>query len=973
MKRKLTAILLASMLTGALLAGCGGGSSAGTQSSPAADNAGSAVSEAGSGAETVTPDAGAAATETAAVAATAAETAKTDEELAAECAALIDKIYVQERTDTTDADIEAAKAAWDALTDAQKAMVEGEFADPDYFGRDTGDASADDPRNADEIGENEILVVSFGTAFNDSRAQAIGGIEKALEEANPDWSVRRAFTAQIIINHVQARDGEIIDNIDQALARAKENGVKNLVIQPTHLMHGAEYDELMAAVTAAAGDFETVRVAEPLLGEVGEDADVINADKETVAKAVVAEAVKTAGFDSIEAADEDGTAFVFMGHGTAHVAKVTYSQMQTQMDTLGYKNVFVGTVEGEPEETSCENIIAKVKEAGYKKVILRPLMVVAGDHANNDMAGDEEDSWKSMFTADGSFESIDTQIEGLGRIEDVQAVYVAHTEAAMNAEPLEAESSNETAETGKTAETDKTDEELAAECAALIDKIYVQERTDTTDDDIAAAKAAWDALTDEQKKLVEGESADPDYFGRDTGDASADDPLNADEIGENELLVVSFGTSFNESRATDIGGIEKALQAAYPDWSVRRGFTAQIIINHVQARDGEVIDNVDQALARAKENGVKNLVIQPTHLMHGAEYDELTSAVEAVKGDFETVSIAEPLLGEVGEDASVINEDKEAVAKAAVEEAVEKAGFESIEAAEKDGTAFVFMGHGTAHVAKVTYSQMQAQMDALGYKNVFIGTVEGEPEETSCENTIAKVKEAGYKKVILRPLMVVAGDHANNDMAGDEEDSWKSMFKADGSFDSVDCQIEGLGRIPEVQDIYVAHAGAAIKELGDTASSADAADTADAAAADTADAADAKTGEAAGTAGTTLEDGTYTAVFSTDNSMFHVNEANDGKGTLTVKDGQMTIHVSLASKKIVNLFPGTAEEAQKEGAVLLQPTNDEVTYSDGEKEEVYGFDIPVPAIGEEFDCALIGEKGKWYDHKVTVTDPVEEK
>ena len=357
--------------------------------------------------------------------------------------------------------------------------------------------------------------------------------------------------------------------------------------------------------------------------------------------------------------------------------------------------------------------------------------------------------------------------------------------------------------------------------------------------------------------------------------------------------------------------------------------------------------------------------------MHGAEYDELTSAVEAVKGDFETVSIAEPLLGEVGEDASVINEDKEAVAKAAVEEAVEKAGFESIEAAEKDGTAFVFMGHGTAHVAKVTYSQMQTQMDALGYKNVFIGTVEGEPEETSCENTIAKVKEAGYKKVILRPLMVVAGDHANNDMAGDEEDSWKSMFKADGSFDSVDCQIEGLGRIPEVQDIYVAHAGAAIKELGDTASSADAADTADAAAADTADAADAKTGEAAGTAGTTLEDGTYTAVFSTDNSMFHVNEANDGKGTLTVKDGQMTIHVSLASKKIVNLFPGTAEEAQKEGAVLLQPTIDEVTYSDGEKEEVYGFDIPVPAIDEEFDLALIGTHGNWYDHKVKVSDPVE--
>ena len=328
MKRKLTAILLASMLTGVLLAGCGGGSNAGTQSSPAADNAGSAVSEAGSGTVTETADAApaaeetssaadtaaetasaiATAAETASAAATAAETAKTDEELAAECAALIDKIYVQERTETTDDDIAAARAAWDALTDAQKALVEGEEADPDYFGRDTGDASADDPLNADEIGENELLVVSFGTSFNESRATDIGGIEKALQEANPDWSVRRAFTSQIIINHVQARDNEAIDNIDQALARAKENGVKNLVIQPTHLMHGAEYDELSAAVDAVRADFENVIIAEPLLGQVGEDAATVNEDKETVARAVVAEAVKDAGFESLEAAEKDGTA-----------------------------------------------------------------------------------------------------------------------------------------------------------------------------------------------------------------------------------------------------------------------------------------------------------------------------------------------------------------------------------------------------------------------------------------------------------------------------------------------------------------------------------------------------------------------------------------------------------------------------------------------------------------------------------------
>ena len=354
-----------------------------------------------------------------------------DEEKAAEVAALIDAIYVQTRTDQTDAQCEAAKKAWDALTDAQKELVEGEDADPDYFGRDTGDASKDDPLNADNIGENEILVVSFGTSFNDSRAQDIGSIEKAIAAANPDWAVRRAFTAQIIINHVQARDGEKIDNMDQALERAVANGVKNLVVQPTHLMHGAEYDELIEALEAYADKFESVAIAEPLLGEVGADATVINADKKAVAEAVVADAVKLSGYDSLDAAEKDGVAFVFMGHGTAHTAKVSYSQMATQMDKLGYKNVFVGTVEGEPEETACENVIEAVKAAGYKKVILRPLMVVAGDHANNDMAGDDDDSWKSMFTADGSFDSIDCQIAGLGRIEAVEKLYVEHTAKAL--------------------------------------------------------------------------------------------------------------------------------------------------------------------------------------------------------------------------------------------------------------------------------------------------------------------------------------------------------------------------------------------------------------------------------------------------------------------------------------------------------------------------------------------------------------
>lgn len=363
----------------------------------------------------------------------AAETVDADQAAADNVAALIDAIYVQRRTEETDAQCAAAKEAWDALTETQKAMVEGENADPDYFGRDTGDASKDDPRNGDSIGENEILVVSFGTSFNDSRVADIRSIEDALQAAFPDWAVRRAFTAQIIINHIQARDGERIDNMEQALDRAVANGVKNLVLQPTHLMHGAEYDEMMDTLEQYRDRFETVAVAEPLLGEVGNDATVINADKEAMAQALVAEAVKAAGYDSRETAEAEGVAFVLLGHGTAHVAKVSYSQMQNQMEKLNYNNVFIGTVEGEPEETACEAVIESVQAAGYRTVILRPLMVVAGDHANNDMAGEDEDSWRSQFIAAGCFDAVTAQIAGLGGIEAVQQLYVAHTQAAIDA------------------------------------------------------------------------------------------------------------------------------------------------------------------------------------------------------------------------------------------------------------------------------------------------------------------------------------------------------------------------------------------------------------------------------------------------------------------------------------------------------------------------------------------------------------
>ena len=405
-RRKITALLCASALICTLFAGCGQSGDTGT---PAQENQ---TAEAGSG---------------------QAEPAGSDQEAADHVAGLIDAIYVQERNDNTDAQCEEAKAAWDALTDTQKEMVSGESADPDYFGRDTGDASADDPRNGDEIDENELLVVSFGTSFNDSRVSDIKSIEDALQNAYPDWAVRRAFTAQIIINHVQARDGEKIDNVQQALDRAVANGVKHLVIQPTHLMYGAEYDELAEAVAGYQGKFESVLIAAPLLGEVGTDATVINDDKRAVAEAITAEAVTAAGYQALDEAAADGTAFVFMGHGTSHTAKISYSQMQAQMDALDYANVFIGTVEGEPEETACEAVIERVKEAGYKKVVLRPLMVVAGDHANNDMAGEDEDSWKSMFEASGAFDSVDTQIAGLGRIAAIQDLYVAHTGAVINA------------------------------------------------------------------------------------------------------------------------------------------------------------------------------------------------------------------------------------------------------------------------------------------------------------------------------------------------------------------------------------------------------------------------------------------------------------------------------------------------------------------------------------------------------------
>ena len=276
-----------------------------------------------------------------------------------------------------------------------------------------------------------------------------------------------------------------------------------------------------------------------------------------------------------------------------------------------------------------------------------------------------------------------------------------------------------------------------------------------------------------------------------TGDASLDDPRNQDGIGEQELLVVSFGTSFNDSRRLTIGAIEGSLAESFPDWSVRRGFTSQIIIDHVLSRDGVAIDNVSEALNRAADNGVKTLVVQPTHLMDGFEYNDLVDELAGFADAFEAIAVGEPLLSS--------EEDFAAVAEAIVQATAEY----------DDGeTAICFMGHGTEAESNGVYAKMQQVLSEAGYDNYFIGTVEAEP---SVEDLLEAVQAGDYKRVVLRPLMIVAGDHANNDMAGDEEDSWKSVFESAGY--EVECVLSGLGELEAIRDLFVQHAQAAMDSL----------------------------------------------------------------------------------------------------------------------------------------------------------------
>ena len=305
----------------------------------------------------------------------------------------------------------------------------------------------------------------------------------------------------------------------------------------------------------------------------------------------------------------------------------------------------------------------------------------------------------------------------------------------------------------------------------------------------SAASESQPAESTFESASAEPEEEDEENYK--TGDAALDNPRNQDEIGEKELLVVSFGTSFNDSRRLTIGAIESALEKAFPEYAVRRGFTSQIIIDHVAKRDGEIIDNMQEALDRAVDNGVKTLVVQPTHLMNGLEYEEMSKAIAQYSDAFEQISIGQPLL--------TSDEDFQAVAKAITEATADY----------DDGeTAIVFMGHGTEAESNGVYAKMQQVLTDGGYAHYYVGTVEATP---SLDDVLEAVKQGSYKRVVLRPLMVVAGDHANNDLAGDEDDSWKTTFEKEGY--EVVCEVEGLGALEAVQQLYVEHAQAAVDAL----------------------------------------------------------------------------------------------------------------------------------------------------------------
>lgn len=536
-----------------------------------------------------------------------------------------------------------------------------------------GSRGSEDNTPADDTAEQKpvILTVSFGSSYNETREATIDATESALQSAYPDYEVRRAFTSQIVIDILEEREKMEIDNVEEAMERLVADGVKNVVVQPTHVIPGFEYDDVMKEISGYADKFDSMLVGAPLLTSDKDYDTMVEVLKEETA------------FYNV-----DGTAVVFMGHGTHHEANESYTRIEKRLHAAGLTNYFVGTVEGAP---LVDEVLAKVDAGDYDKVVLLPLMIVAGDHANNDMAGDEEDSWKTVFSNAGY--EVECVLNGLGQYESIQQMVIDHAGTAM-----------------------------------------------------------------EGQKPV--------------------------------LLAVSFGTSYNDNRDLSIGAVEAALEKAYPEYEIRRAFTAQIVIDILEERDGHQIDNVEEAMDRLVADGIKDVVVMPTHVMNGFEYDDVVKEVSKYEGKFDSLKIGTGLLTD--------DADYEELVKVLAEETANY---------NVEKTAIVFMGHGTHHEANATYATLQDALNAAGYNNYFVGTVEGAP---LVEDVLAKVDAGDYDKVVLLPLMIVAGDHANNDMAGDEEDSWKTVFSNAGY--EVECVLNGLGQYEGVQQMIVEHAGEAISK-----------------------------------------------------------------------------------------------------------------------------------------------------------------
>ncbi|TCO72278.1 sirohydrochlorin cobaltochelatase [Marinisporobacter balticus] len=532
-----------------------------------------------------------------------------------------------------------------------------------------------------------IVVTSFGTSYADTRKVTIEAVEEKITKAFPDYEVRRAFTSDIIIKKLKERDNISVDTLQEALNKLKEEGFQQVIVQPLHIIAGAEYTDILEEVSQFNdGTFEKLVLGRPILTQ--------QEDYEKAVKALKGQLPELT----------EGQAVVFMGHGTHHPANASYADLQSVMDKKGL-NAYVGTVEGYP---ALEDVIKKLKKDKIKEVTLMPYMLVAGDHANNDMAGEEEDSWKTILKGEGF--TVNTYLHGLGENAAYQDIYVEHVKDAIE---------------GK---------------GEVVPKKAV-----------SVEKGAW-------------------------------------QEGKKGLLVVSFGTSYADTRKVTIDAVEEKIAKAFPKYETRKAFTSDVIIKKLKDRDGILIDTPEEALKKMQEQEFEEVIVQPLHIMAGAEYNDLLDSVKKYEEKaFKKIVVGKPIL------------DTPADHKVAVEAL--KAQLPKL---NKD-QAVVVMGHGTHHPSNASYACLQSMIDDEGL-NVYVGTVEGYP---TLEDVTQKLKKDNIKEVTLMPYMLVAGDHANNDMAGDEEDSWKTILKGDGF--SVNTYLHGLGENKKYQDIYVDHAKKAIE------------------------------------------------------------------------------------------------------------------------------------------------------------------